>query len=178
MKTPPNNSAGYHQSLILFLGIRMDIFVMRHGHAEPEAKTDKDRPLSLSGIHELKIVLLKCVTEMTEVRQAYVSPYVRAQQTFEVVNDLLPDLVKTNTDAVTPNGNPHAFIDFLFSQSQHHNLQSVLVISHQPFVGTLVDTLCNLEPGSHRMGTSALAAIVSEPVAAGCGELKWLRQPL
>ena len=156
----------------------MEIFVLRHGHAESEAKSDQLRPLSLSGIHDLKIVLSKCLTEMTEVRQAFVSPYLRTQQTFEVVREFLPNLIKTDTEAVTPNGNPHAFIDFLFSQSQHHKVRSVLVISHQPFVGTLVDSLCSLEPGSHRMGTSALADIVSDPVASGCGELKWLRQPL
>ena len=156
----------------------MEIFVMRHGHAESDAKSDKLRPLSFSGKHEIKIVLEKCSGEMAGTERAYVSPYLRAQQTFEVVREFLPDLKKTDTDAVTPNGNPHAFIDFLYSQAQHHQLHSVIVISHQPFVGTLVDTLCNLEPGSHRMGTSGVAAIDSVPVAAGCGELRWLRHPL
>lgn len=159
----------------------MQLFVLRHGHAEADAPTDKQRPLSLAGVHEVKTIIARCADELEKVERVFVSPYLRAQQTFQVASEVLPTLRKNvhkeDLDLIVPGGNPQAVIDFLVERRINDGLQSVLLITHQPFAGTFVDKLCDLETGAYRIGTAGLAAIDVDPVAAGLGVLRWLKHP-
>ena len=155
----------------------MHIFVLRHGHAEAEAPTDKQRPLSLEGIHEIKTIVARCAGELEKIEQVFVSPYLRAQQTFQVAREVLPTLCKEDLDLIVPGGNAQMVIDFLTGRQANEQLSCVLLITHQPFAGTFVDKLCDLETGTYRIGTAGLAAIDADPVAAGLGVLRWLKHP-
>lgn len=153
----------------------MQLYVLRHGHAEAEAPTDKQRPLSLEGKHEVKSIVTRCAGELENIERVFVSPYLRAQQTFQVVREVLPQLHNEILDLIVPGGNAQAVIDFLVERQARDGLKSVLLITHQPFAGTFVDKLCDLETGTYRIGTAGLAAIDIDPVAAGLGELRWLK---
>lgn len=148
---------------------------MRHGHAEPEAPSDRLRALSVQGESEVARSLSRHKSELEKIQLAVVSPYVRAQSTYQVARTALPAHEFVESELVVPCADPQKLIDYLY-EIQQKGVESVLLVSHQPLVGTLVDRLCGLEPGAYRMGTAALAAIDTDVVAANCGELRWLHQ--
>jgi phosphohistidine phosphatase len=152
----------------------MDVFILRHGEAVREASHDRERCLTSRGCEELHSILSSCRAEFSGVRYLLVSPYMRAQQTAEIAAEYLDPAVVTRTsELLVPEANPADLLDYL----QPCELQSVLLVSHQPLMGVLVDKLCGFDVGRYRMGTSALAFIQAEIVAAGLGHLRWLRQP-
>lgn len=155
----------------------MHLFVLRHGHAEAEAPTDKQRPLSLEGNHEVKTIVARCAGELEKVELVFVSPYLRAQETFQAAREVLPTLYKEDLNLIVPGGDAQRAIDFLAERQASDDLSAVLLITHQPFAGTFVDKLCDLEAGAYRIGTAGLAAIDADPVAAGLGVLRWLKHP-
>lgn len=154
----------------------MDLFLLRHGNAESVAPRDSERQLSSVGRSELHAVLSDCQSALADVDCVLVSPYVRAQQTCDIARQYLPnvsDVQQQTVSFLTPNGSPQAVIDWAF----HSSCQSVLLVTHQPLVGTLLDELCGFEPGLHRMTTASLAMVKMDVVARGLGELRWLKQP-
>jgi len=110
---------------------------------------------------------------LSSVDVIWASPYIRAQQTAELVASHLPRPVITQA-FLPPNGCP----DHVVSVLMGHSEQTVLIVSHQPLVGILVDQLAGLEPGRYRMGTGALAYLTTDIYANGCCDLQWLHQPL
>src|SRR5690625_1258837 len=73
---------------------------------------------------------------------------------------------------------PEADLDGLYQQLYSSDCEHLMLVTHQPLVGEFVNDLCGTEPGHHYFGTSTLACIDTEFVAAGMGELLWLRHPL
>ncbi|TQV67677.1 phosphohistidine phosphatase SixA [Exilibacterium tricleocarpae] len=151
----------------------MDIFVLRHGEAEPHAERDHQRRLTQRGEADVLNTLQRGLPELEGVQKILVSPYTRAQQTADIAADLLPGRMLMTTETLVPGGDP-AKLAALIEQLQ---LDRVLLVGHQPLAGTFTDWLCDLEPGRYRMGTSALVFIETQWVAAGCGTLRWLKQP-
>jgi len=152
----------------------MYVFFMRHGEAVTQAESDAARNLTDAGRHDVAATIKRSMQEpvFTDIiDEIWCSQYVRAQQTAEIVSTLInkPIIIK---EGLSPTDNPDNLI-----QEIRDTEKTILVVSHQPLLGTLVDRFAGLETGRYRMGTSALAAIESELVAYGCGELKWLHQP-
>ena len=71
-----------------------------------------------------------------------VSPYVRAQETFELVNSALDNILNDieTWSGITPYGNATLVVDYL-SVLQEQGVESVLLISHLPLVGSIVSEL-------------------------------------
>lgn len=154
----------------------MDIFLLRHGNAESSAPRDRDRQLSAEGREELHRVLASCGEDLAGVQHVLVSPYLRAQQTCEIALQYMPQVQQAQqqtVDFLKPSGSCQAVIDWAYDAQYG----SVMLVTHQPLIGTLLDELCGFEPGLYRMGTAALGAIRADVVARGLGELMWLRQP-
>lgn len=149
----------------------MELFILRHGHAEAYAPRDRDRELSTQGRQELQHVLEQSQTELQSAARILVSPYVRAQQTADVVAEYLPDIPRETLIHLTPDSDPTQLIDVLNT----YCLKSILIVSHQPLVGDLLNSLCGFEAGRHPMDTAALAALDMEVLACNCAELRWLR---
>ncbi len=146
---------------------------MRHGEAESQLTRDRDRQLTARGYADASAMLKQALPDLEKVQKILVSPYNRALQTADIAAELLPGRMVMTVEDLVPSANfmrLGAFIESL-------QLERVLVVSHQPLVGTFVDWLCGFEPGCYRMGTSSLAFIKTDIIAAGCGELQWLRQP-
>lgn len=150
----------------------MRIFILRHGEAQLFADTDADRALNSIGYQQTVDILTASATEMSNVTRIVASPYVRAQQTASLAANLLSLPVETSP-LLVPGGELTAVAGLL----ELHTEETLLLVSHQPLVGNLVNWLCGLAPGRHSMGTSALACIDTDVVAGSCGELRWLRQP-
>ncbi len=153
----------------------MRIFVLRHGQAEPQKTTDELRNLTEKGRADVAVNVSLSLSELTRVQEIWASPLVRAQQTAQIVQDILlahgiSVAIKT-TDLIAPESNPSG----LFESLQATNVESVLLASHMPFVGDFMDVFCGSAPGFHSMNTSSLALIECNIAAAGCGELRWLK---
>lgn len=154
----------------------MRIYLLRHGSAQQSAPRDRDRQISAAGREELGQVFNQCAEALEGVQIALVSPYVRAQQTFQEALPWLPNLTASQPqtlDMLAPDGNPLRVIEHLEALTE----SPVLVVSHQPLIGVLLDELCGFETGRYRMGTGAIAAIDTAVVARGLGELAWLKHP-
>ncbi|MDO6691684.1 phosphohistidine phosphatase SixA [Aliiglaciecola sp. 3_MG-2023] len=128
----------------------MYIFVMRHGEAEPSLQNDQLRPLNDYGISQAQKsgdwLKLFAKNAKISLSHAMVSPFLRAQQTFQQVNlaTKIAD-IRSNADLV-PSGNCQALhysIDH-FAQEQQ-NVTGLLLVSHMPFVSYLVDEMCEIE---------------------------------
>lgn len=151
----------------------MQIFILRHGEADPYTQPDCQRHLTGRGILETEAILERQKTHLQNITQLWASPYVRAQETAKLAQKLLPNLTIQTTDLLVPEANPKR----LATAIDAAQLDSVLLVSHQPLVGVFLDWLAGLEPGSHRLGTSALACIETDFIAADCGQLQWVVQP-
>lgn len=158
----------------------MELFVLRHGHAEAEGSSDSLRALSVAGEREIAEVFERSGSDLEAVELILVSPYVRTQETLAALvaqSPVLQNVPQQTSTLLVPGGSCQALIDYLYIQATQGDLRSILIISHQPLVGTLVDSLCGLEPGCYRMGTAALAAMDTDVVATNCANLRWLRNP-
>ena len=150
----------------------MDLFILRHGQAEPQKTTDEVRELTTKGREDTKRIIAGRLAELQSITQVWASPLVRAQQTAVIATSYFPALEICTSELIIPEASPAAAINWLQSIDQQ-NL-SILLVSHQPFVGELVNKLCGKSSGYYPMGTSSLAAIRTSVVAVDMGELLWL----
>jgi phosphohistidine phosphatase SixA len=144
---------------------------MRHGEATSFALKDIDRELTDYGREQIAAMIERCESSFTMVDEIWASPYVRTQQTAALVSAAI-NKKTIICDFLTPTKNPDETIKALTETNN-----TILLVSHQPLIGTLVDDLAGLEPGRYRMRTAAVACIQSEFFMKGFGELNWLLQP-
>jgi len=153
----------------------MQIFVLRHGQAESQITTDEARNLTEKGRRDIATSVNYSLSDLKNVQEIWASPLVRAQQTAQIVRDILLAQgmqVDIKTSAlIKPESDPNGLFDSL----QQTSADSVLLASHQPFVGNFIDSFCGDEPGFHPMSTSSMALIECAVAAKACGELRWLR---
>lgn len=150
----------------------MELFVLRHGDAEPRITTDEVRPLSARGKVEVESVVKSAQQTMHGLEIILVSPLLRAQQTAEIAHQFLPAVPMETTELLIPESRPSALYELLQGRAE----KSVLLVSHQPLVGNFINELCGT-PNYHAMGTANLACIDCDVVAVACGELRWLKRP-
>jgi phosphohistidine phosphatase len=158
----------------------VNVFIMRHGEAEAGADSDAKRELTQQGRDDITQMAMAYEAALSQVDTIWASPYIRAQQTAQLLSQHLStsSSAQLPTPIITqpflpPSGNPS---DTLAALDIHRN-ETILIVSHQPLIGILVDGLAGLEPGRYRMSTGALACVTTEVYAKGCGHLEWLHQP-
>lgn len=125
----------------------MYIFIMRHGEAVAYQHNDRDRPLTELGVRESCETanwLLSFLQEhQIKLERALISPYLRAQQTFENANRVLNIAQYSNSKDIIPTGDAlqmHRYLDLYLAE--HASCQGILLVSHMPFVSYLLDELC------------------------------------
>lgn len=103
------------------------------------------------------------------------SPYVRAQQTAELVREQLQMRRGIVTvDWATPDDDPLAVLDHLAERSEG----TVLLVSHQPLVGQLLSLAVEgHRQGHYPMPTAGLACLDMAVPAAGTAQLLELSNP-
>lgn len=120
----------------------MQVFIMRHGQASFEAQSDAARPLTPQG--ELEAQMMgKWLSKMGHAPELiWVSPYMRAQQTFEQVGQHFTQKHQVKTMAmVTPSGSAKDVHDLLDGELALNHIEQLLIVSHMPFVSYLVAEL-------------------------------------
>jgi phosphohistidine phosphatase len=155
----------------------MKLFILRHGQAETFAASDAARQLTESGREEVRGVVRKSAEVLAEVKRIWVSPLLRAQQTADVVLEVLGDRRRETSDLLLPESTPLHVLDKLTAEvaKGQSTGDSYLLVSHQPLVGELVNGICGKPNGYYPMNTGALAHLDLDVPALGCGQLVWLR---
>ena len=120
----------------------MNIFIMRHGEAEVIANSDKSRRLTAYGIKQAftQGQWLRKQLELATPDRIIISPYVRAQETFEQVNQAFNGELSSKIeiwDGVTPYGHAEMVTDY-FSVLRNEGIKSIFIISHLPLVNEIV----------------------------------------
>ncbi|MEN2508720.1 phosphohistidine phosphatase SixA [Stutzerimonas stutzeri] len=151
----------------------MRLWLLRHGQAEPKARTDAQRNLTDVGRREVEGAAAPLQDQSLQV--ILVSPYQRAQQTAEIVRQALGFTGPVETVPwLTPDSDPADAMLYLDRRTE----QRLLLVTHQPLVGALGGWLVS----GHRdaplpMATASLAELEGEHLAAGLMHLVGLRHP-
>lgn len=152
------------------------IYVMRHGDAISQAATDAERPLSERGKAEVDSMVTHLLVSPPAV--VWVSPYLRAQQTAEIViSRLLERGLRPEQETVagiTPDDSPYAAVDMLEAVRQG----PLLLVSHNPLVSSLVSLLtAGHNQPQLAMATASVSCLSAESIGMGTMDLEWYRQP-
>lgn len=151
----------------------MKLWLLRHGEAEPRARTDAERKLTAAGALEVERAAAHLRDQPLQAILA--SPYQRAQQTAEIVRQALDFSGPVETVPwLIPESDPNDAMLYLDRRTE----QSLLLVTHQPFVGAFGGWLVS----GHRdaplpMATASLAELSGEHLAAGLMRLVGLRHP-
>ncbi|WP_455231561.1 phosphohistidine phosphatase SixA [Geopseudomonas aromaticivorans] len=152
----------------------MRLWLLRHGQAGPYVRTgDHLRELTEHGRREVLHAAGHLLGEPLDA--ILVSPYVRAQQTAELVHEALgrqPALF--TVDGITPDDDPRQVLQLL-AERREHNL---LLVSHQPLLGALAGLLVHghlQQPLP--LNTASLALLEGEMPLAGVMDLRALHHP-
>ena len=149
----------------------MKVVVMRHGDAVLGADDDAARALTSLGREQSRAMALWLQQQMPHLDRVLVSPYLRAQQTWQTVRGLFGEVQVDVLDELVPHGHSAPVADYL--RALEGEVENLLVISHLPLVGYLVQSLCPAA-GAPMFATSGLACIEWQD---GKGVLLWLEGP-
>lgn len=143
----------------------MQIYIMRHGQAEMTAYSDAERNLTKLGKQESELMAKHLAAQNVSLDAVLVSPYIRAQQTWQAVHPFFSEVKDIQTLAfLKPNGSARRAVNELLAL-QAQGAQHVLIISHLPLVGYIVGELAPAA-GVPAFLTSAMAHISVDEVTA------------
>ncbi|WP_158107633.1 phosphohistidine phosphatase SixA [Vibrio furnissii] len=117
----------------------MKIFIMRHGEAHHYAASDAERALTDRGRSESVAVARACIEQqdLHTIDKVLVSPYLRAQQTWQEVSRYFSARQVQICDDITPYGQAESVFEYLAALVELETLDSLLLVSHLPLVGYL-----------------------------------------
>jgi phosphohistidine phosphatase len=150
------------------------LWLLRHGEAESIARSDAERCLTPYGRQQAREAAVHL--QGRALRTLLVSPYVRAQQTADMVCEVLAFKGIRQTVAwLTPDSD----LRQVLLQLDAYPVDELLLVTHQPLVGALGGLLIH----GHRqqplsMNTASLAELEGEELAAGLMDLRALVHPV
>lgn len=145
----------------------MKLILMRHGEAESHAASDYDRNLTQFGQKEAVESANSLAAYQPDIDLLLVSPYQRARQTAGLVTGVLGPIPQLVTDQVTPDVRISQAIDEL--EKQFHGRQCIMVVMHQPIIGSLVYYLTGVQ---QPMGTASVAMLDAPILERDCCTLE------
>lgn len=136
----------------------MHIYIMRHGEAEMLARSDSERALTALGRLESEMMASYLANQNISFDAVLVSPYLRAQQTWQSVFPYFTAVANVQTlPFLTPGGSARKSVDEILAL-QAAGVQKLLIVSHLPLVGYIVGELAP-EAGVPAFSTSAVGIV-------------------
>ena len=133
----------------------MDLYILRHGKAEPYGHrfpSDSIRPLSKKGLKRTKLSAKGMKATNVDVDLIVSSPLLRARQTAEIVHEGLGIDEPIQFSGTLASGD----IRLILSAIQaHSSLSGLMLVGHEPTLSELISTVAsgsyhtafNLKPG-------------------------------
>lgn len=151
----------------------MDLYVMRHGLAEPgHGKTDFERQLLPEGEAQVRYVAkhLRASRSNMPVERVLASPLLRTQQTARLVVEQLACPLQTCV-LLEPDAGISELSRFLAQSPNQH----LLLVSHMPLVSTLISYLINGDRSSYPdLLTAQVVHLQGEVCPAGMRQVQVL----
>jgi len=152
----------------------MLIYLLRHGDA-PFDSDCGERSLSSQGEAETRNVVTQHFDSLSKIPLILCSPTLRARQTLQVVTKTLNyrgELIFE--DSLRSGGrlnDVEARIDSLTDVDQ------VLLLSHQPLIGQILEYLTDKQGIGWSMSTSSLVCLDAITFSRGCAQMVWHTSP-
>ncbi len=145
------------------------LYLMRHGDAEPSrGKSDILRALTPQGIAEAKIQGKRLGGSDHQITRILHSPYKRATQTAELVNEVLK-LPLEVCEHLVPGGSITRLLDTI-SGLDHH----FLLVFHQPIIAEMAHALTGQDLSFH---PATVACLSRGDAFSRTARLNWLQHP-
>jgi phosphohistidine phosphatase len=119
----------------------MNLYLIRHAIAEEESASGEDsqRALTEKGAKKMHLIAKGLRTLGVEFDVILTSPYVRAQQTAEILADVFKMKKKVMvSDQLTPMGDAELFIAEI---NEKYAVDSLALVGHEPFLSSLAGLL-------------------------------------
>jgi phosphohistidine phosphatase len=150
----------------------MRIWILRHGEAERETRSDPDRALTARGAEDAKAAGVFLSGIASASLRICASPYKRAQQTAQAAAQALPQRHIATVDWLTPDTDLPVVLHALEKLPRN----DILLVSHQPLVSALLGVLISADyRAGPPMHTASLAELEIDTIGAGCAKLISLR---
>lgn len=148
----------------------MNLYIMRHGEAAPNA-VDSERLLTAYGVESIERLAAYCAQGRLQCSSIWNSPLKRAEQTAVIMHEHLGlKLPREVVSDIQPGGDPDV-VRALVEQQR----QDLLLVSHLPFVDRLTSLL--LSGRSRDMVHFRPGTIVALEAIAGQWFLSWCLHP-
>jgi phosphohistidine phosphatase len=131
--------------------MKKQLLVMRHGEATFRASSDMARELTANGrrqVTKTTQAIQQFISDNTVPKESvciWASPYVRAQQTAEIIAKALTVGIVT-IDYITPNDNPEKALERIYKEAQ--GVEFLILVTHMPFCAAFASTLTSEEKRS------------------------------
>lgn len=136
----------------------MQIYIMRHGQAKMMANSDAERALTSLGKLESEKMAAYLAKRNVCFDAVLLSPFLRAQQTWESVRPFFPAIDNVQTlKCLTPSGSARKSVDEILAL-QAAGVEKLLIVSHLPLVGYIVGELAPAA-GVPAFATSSVAYV-------------------
>lgn len=144
----------------------MKLIIVRHGEAGA-APVDSERALTPRGRQQVQKIT-QALRDELQGHTAYASPYLRAQQTLELIAQGLNTSDWQTLDLITPDDDPALVLNWLAEQTTPH----LMLVSHQPLVSRLISLLIEgVESATYPMDTASIAILEADLWAKGLARL-------
>jgi phosphohistidine phosphatase len=145
------------------------LYVMRHGQAESSAPSDQQRALTPFGVQQVAQNAQQNLAGKT-FDYVFVSPYLRAQQTWDTIQTFDVKFKKMQTvDWIMPDVATQPALDELLNLTGKS--LSILMVCHQTFAGRFASHLCDGSKHGIHVDTAAIIHTETEVFAGQCGTL-------
>tara|TARA_R110001592_G_scaffold319321_1_gene596869 strand:- start:22307 stop:22771 length:465 start_codon:yes stop_codon:yes gene_type:complete len=142
----------------------MKVYIMRHAQASFNAPSDRERPISESGIKQTKDLLVTNHDQISDINLIWSSDLLRAKQTAGLVSDSLK-IEAVEKPFLTPDGDIRQVLAEL---EKLGSVDCLLIVSHQPLVGELVSSLVHGHiHQAHPYDTSEMLALECDVIGLG-----------
>lgn len=119
----------------------MNLYIIRHAIAADEGtyEQDSDRPLTDKGRKKMRQIAKGLRALGVEFDLILSSPYIRARETAEILEDVFKMKEKTAfSENLTPMAGPDALISEI---NENHSVDSLALVGHEPNLSNLVGLL-------------------------------------
>jgi phosphohistidine phosphatase len=155
----------------------MNLFLLRHGKAEPRGSiwaSDSKRLLTPEGEKKMSEAVRGLLALEVSFDLILASPYARAWRTAEILAESYGDKKLFATNHLVPEANPKDIVDEI--NGNFSSFGEIALVGHEPFLSALLSTLLTGgETLSVDFKKGALCKLSVEKLVPGkCAALEWL----
>lgn len=159
----------------------MKLYILRHGQAEPPVVDDYSRQLTQKGQSDVQALAGKLAEQGITFEKAWVSPFIRTRQTFDVFCSAFGhDVPFEYADALLSESSVQDTSDFLLKELGDQRVESALLVSHQPLVSSLIAYLVDgntHEAFNYPMSPASLTVLSFDVPSAKVAQFQYQLHP-